>query len=351
MTRLPYARFSGVALLLAVAWILVPAAGAQGSAYRVVVPDDVDGAYLGVRLAEETEHPDGGARVTDVVQESPAAEAGIREDDIIVEFNGTIVRGPGALTKRIHGCDDGDEVMIKVIRGGQTQELEVVLSGRSMELEYVPQWKWQGEQWQAWQDSVKEQVEGLGQRLGRSYSFALPKGSREMSFRVDWGKPKLGVQLVETTPELREHLGGGADDGVLVSKVLAGTPAARAGIAVGDLIVSVDGDPVASVDELREALDDKEGKSFPVRLIRDHRPVSLEVTITEPENFRPSGPQASLRGPAPRVEARCLVLPPLPPPPAVRPIAPRVVPVPPVVREPVAPPVPPAPRVRAVTEV
>ena len=177
-----------------------------------------------------------------------------------------------------------------------------------------------------------------------------------MSFGINWGRPKLGVQLVETTPELREHLGGGEDEGVLVSVVLAGTPAARAGIAVGDLIVSVDGAPVAAVDELREALDDKDGKTFAVEVVRDHRRLSLEVTITEPEDFRPTGPQASLRGPAPRRVPP--VHPPAPtvrpiapcvaPVPMVRPIAPRVPPAPPIVRK---PPAPPAPRGRAVTEV
>ena len=330
MTRSPYIR----SLLLAVAWVLFTAAVADESGYRFVVPDDLDGAYLGVRLSEETEHPDGGARVTHVVDDSPAAEAGIREDDIIVEFDGNTVRGPAALTKRIRARDAGDEVSLRVVRDGRARELEVVLGGRSAELEFAPSGNWEGDQWQVWQDSVREQVEGLGQRLGRSYSFALPEGSRTMSFGVNWGKPKLGVQLVETTPELREHLGGTEDEGVLVSKVLAGTPAAGAGIVVGDLIVSVDGKPVASVDELREALGDKEGKTFSVQVIRDHRRMSLDVTITEPRDFRPTGPQASLPGPAPRVA-------PAPPAPPARREAPATP----------APPAPPAPRLRAVTEV
>ena len=140
-----HTRSSAMALLLVAAWILTPPAAAQGSGFRVVVPDDVDGAYLGVRLTEEIEHPDGGARVTGVVDDSPAAEAGIREDDIIVEFDGNTIRGPVALTKKIRACEAGHEVTIKVIRDGKAQEVGAVLGRRSPELVYAPQWDPEGE--------------------------------------------------------------------------------------------------------------------------------------------------------------------------------------------------------------
>jgi C-terminal processing protease CtpA/Prc len=110
---------------------------------------------------------------------------------------------------------------------------------------------------------------------------------------LTWGhKPRLGVQLVETTPELREHLGGTAEAGVLVSKILSGMPAQKAGLLVGDLIVSVDGEPVASSNDLILALQDKVGETFDVEIVRDRRTRTLEVTIPEPETDRPTGPRA-----------------------------------------------------------
>jgi len=108
-----------------------------------------------------------------------------------------------------------------------------------------------------------------------------------------WGhKPSLGVQLVETTPELREHLGGTEEAGVLVSKILSGMPAQKAGLLVGDLIVSVDGEPVASSNDLILALRDKVGETFDVEIVRNSRTRTLEVTIPEPETDRPTGPRA-----------------------------------------------------------
>jgi membrane-associated protease RseP (regulator of RpoE activity) len=130
---------------------------------------------------------------------------------------------------------------------------------------------------------------------------------------VIWGRPKLGVELVETTVELREHLGGGETEGVLVSKVLSGMPAARAGIEVGDLILRVDGRSVASVEELREALADQTGRTFPVDVVRRDRTMTLDVTIPAAEE-RPTGPRAG--GLPARPPAALLPVTGPPPPPA-----------------------------------
>ena len=93
----------------------------KGYSVGVFVNDDEasDTAYLGVQLEEETEHPEGGARVTHVVDGSPADEAGIREGDIIVEFDGRVIRGPVGLTRRIHDSSPGDHTAIVVVRDGR----------------------------------------------------------------------------------------------------------------------------------------------------------------------------------------------------------------------------------------
>jgi S1-C subfamily serine protease len=340
-----------VASVLLLASSSGPAPASDASRYATVAqafaPDvDVDGAYLGVRLTEETEHPEGGARVTHVVEESPAEEAGLQVGDIIVEFNGEVIRGPLALTQRIHALDPGDRVALKAVRDGRTQAMEVELGRRSESVGPAPDVIWQSERWQDWQDDLADRMDDLGERLGHTYSFTIPEGdSYAVPFLFDRGRPKLGVQLVETTRELREHLGGSGDEGVLVSKVLSGTPAARAKIAVGDLILSVDGESVATVDELRDALQDKEGETFTVEVARDGRRVAIQVTIPAPDEDPPTGPRAALEPPRPPA-------PPAPPAPRAAPPAPaNVAPPAPLARpalpEPAPAPPPPVPAGRA----
>jgi predicted metalloprotease with PDZ domain len=342
------------ALTLAVlaGWGLGASGARAQTAYSVgdavLLEAEEGGAYLGVRLTEETEHPEGGARVTHVVEDSPADAGGLKEGDIVVEFDGEVIRGPVSLTKRIHAREPGDRVSLKVLRDGRATELEVQLERRTG-IAFVPEVTVQSGQWEEWQEQFEEGLEGLGERLGHSYSFSVPEigGNVAAPFVLSWGRPKLGVQLVETTVELREHLGGSADEGVLVSKVLSGTPAERAGFAVGDLILAVDGESVATVDELREALAATQGETFPVKVVRQKRSLTLQVTIPAPDEDRPSGPRAGrIPRPAPPapVLAALVAAPPAPPaPPAhrARTLAP---PAPPRPLAPPTPPAPPAPR-------
>jgi len=254
-------------------------------------------AYLGVELEEETELAEGGARITNVVDESPAAAAGLEEGDVIVEFDEQVVRGPVGLSKKIESRSPGEHVRITVVRDGHKVKLEAELGRRELPRVYT------------FDGKHLEQVEGeIADRLkkakgrAKAYNFALPevRTAPYASLLLDWTRPKLGVQLVDTTPELRRHLGGSDERGVLVSKVLSGTPAQRAGIAVGDLIVSVDGKPVGSVEDLRAALEGHEGKTFRVAVVREGRPLDLEVTFPKPEDEVPTGPRAARRAAARR---------------------------------------------------
>ena len=83
-----------------------------------------------------------------------------------------------------------------------------------------------------------------------------------------------------------KSLGIEHDRGLLVVTVAAGSPAEKAGIVLGDVIVTIDGRPVRSARSLQAALDsEKIGKAVPIRLVRGGKLVELSVTVGErPEN-------------------------------------------------------------------
>jgi membrane-associated protease RseP (regulator of RpoE activity) len=95
----------------------------------------------------------------------------------------------------------------------------------------------------------------------------------------------LGVSLLDLTPELRDHMGGPKASGILVSAVEDGSPAEKAGIRVGDILLSVDGADVASASELRRELrDKKEGDTARLELQRGKSRQTVVATVTEREN-------------------------------------------------------------------
>lgn len=92
----------------------------------------------------------------------------------------------------------------------------------------------------------------------------------------------IGVSLMEITPELRVHYGAPKDAGVLVSDVRADTPAAKAGLEVGDVITAVDGKRVAwSGDVSRGIRSRKAGETVQLDVVRDRVPRRLTVTVGE----------------------------------------------------------------------
>jgi membrane-associated protease RseP (regulator of RpoE activity) len=94
--------------------------------------------------------------------------------------------------------------------------------------------------------------------------------------------PFLGISLLDLTAELRAHFGAPKGSGVLVSEVSPDTPAARCGIAVGDVITRVDGDPVESFWDVSRALrGKKKGDKVEIEIVRDRAVKKLTATVDE----------------------------------------------------------------------
>ncbi|MGQ9708141.1 MAG: S1C family serine protease, partial [bacterium] len=103
----------------------------------------------------------------------------------------------------------------------------------------------------------------------------------------------LGVRPQEVTGKIKEALKLGEGNGVLISEVLANTPAASAGLQVGDVIVEVNGQPVKGVDEFRNLIASfKPGTEVVLIIIRAGRRLTKRVVLAEfPEENRAQAPR------------------------------------------------------------
>lgn len=124
-------------------------------------------------------------------------------------------------------------------------------------------------------ESVRRHMHRVMKRLGEH-------GSR-LHLRHGGGA-FLGVELSDLTPELRTHFGVPEDAGVMVGKLVDGSPAFRAGLEVGDIVTAVDGEPVASPSALARAIRGHEdGETVVLEVWRDGQMQKISATLEERE--------------------------------------------------------------------
>jgi serine protease Do len=130
--------------------------------------------------------------------------------------------------------------------------------------------------------------------LARSIMEQLVKGGKVVR---GW----LGVAIQELTPELAAQFGLTDTKGVLVSDVMDDSPAKKAGFERADVITEYDGRAMDSPTHLRNAVAQTPiGRKVPIKLIRDKKPKTIDVTIVEqPKSFGQPGAEDNGESTAP----------------------------------------------------
>jgi predicted metalloprotease with PDZ domain len=261
------------AALLAVGVAALPAAAkskkvAWLGVYTQTVDDDMaDGFKLSV---------DHGAIVNEVVRNSPAAEAGIEEDDIIISFDTNKVWDADELTDLIQEHQPGDQVTLKVLRGKDEKEFTVTLDARR-----ASSWNLD------WAVPSVPPVPGVP---------SVPRTPRApMAFNFDnYGRHVyVGIEMQSLNEQLGAFFGVKDGDGVLISKVEEDSPAEKAGLKAGDVIVAVDSEQIDGTDDVSEILADKDaGDQVAFSLVREKKPVSVTVEVGESNEYTHWGQMA-----------------------------------------------------------
>jgi Do/DeqQ family serine protease len=122
-----------------------------------------------------------------------------------------------------------------------------------------------------------------GGNVGVGFAVPINMAESVMKQLVATGevhRGRLGVQVKDLTPELAESMGIAARQGAVVDFVDVLSPAQRAGIALGDVILAVDGDPVRGAADLRNRVGlTPVGHKIQLTLLRDKASKTLDVTI------------------------------------------------------------------------
>lgn len=210
------------------------------------VSENVKHGFLGVsvqRLDDDEREKIGvshGVQVMDVEKESAAAKADIREGDVIQAVNGEKVRDPQALAEIVRELAAGSTVKIGIWRGGKALEVKAVLGQLGPRRNFI----WHG---------------GPLTKIVRSRAF-------------------LGVNLLEPDADLAAYFAVPAGQGVLITAVEKGTPAEKAEMKSGDVIVQIAGKAVKGSDDIHEALGAlKEGDSLDITVVRHGKRETLKA--------------------------------------------------------------------------
>jgi serine protease Do len=231
-----------------------PPAGVSGwgAAIGVSVRDLTADEIAGARLPQP-----GGVFVDRVREGGPAAEAGIRAEDIIVEFDGERVRGVRDFTRLVQDTPTGRTVRAVLLRDGARQTVDVTPEAR-------------GGPFSQWPEIARE----IERTVPRDFAFDvdLPRGIVVMSRGV------LGATLLPLDRQLAEYFG--VEDGVLVSSVGTETPGSRAGLRAGDVVTAVNDRRVSSAGDVSRELR-AAGSTARLQIVRDKRQMTLNVTLPE----------------------------------------------------------------------
>ena len=176
-----------------------------------------------------------GALVNEVVKDSPAADAGLKRGDIILTFDGQMIKELNDLPQLVAVTAVDKTVKVEIFRGDKKREVKVKIG-----------------------------------KLDEGHGGVVAEEKQE--------EDALGISAADVTPELAARYSLESKEGVLVTRIDPDGHAAEANLRVGDLILEADGQEVASVKSFKKILDGlREGKVL--RLLIQRKSTLLYTTV------------------------------------------------------------------------
>jgi len=236
---------------------------------------------IGVSVSDVDASKGTGGVMIDTVEEGSAAEkAGLKNGDVVVEFDDERVRSVRQFTRLVGETPSGRQVAAAVMRDGKRVTVNVEPREAS------PFHVFDDNRWQTL-DNLREFVRPMPVPPAAPRPPSTPRAPRPPAldgFLWSTGN-QLGVTVNGISEQLKEYFG--VKDGVLVASVTEGSAAGKAGVKAGDVIVSVNGSTIEDASGLRREMQRLDaGEDFTLNIVRDKKPMTLKGKSEQNRNRR-----------------------------------------------------------------
>jgi serine protease Do len=242
--------------------------------FSIALPDE-GGSWLGVETQEVTAErakelklsAERGVIIGKVLEESPAAKAGLKDGDVVTEINGQRVEGTVQFRRMIRETPAGRSLQLTVWRDGRSETITATLG------------------------KMQENHKRLMGAMPQVFNFRIPDIPEFAPVpgvpSIEWdngnllmNRPRLGIDAEDLGGQLGSYFGAPDGEGVLVREVNKGSAAEKAGLKAGDVITSLNGERIHGLAELRSKLAaGSDGKTAKLGVLRNKSALTLDVEI------------------------------------------------------------------------
>ncbi|MBN1938300.1 MAG: PDZ domain-containing protein [Candidatus Aminicenantes bacterium] len=253
---------------------VISRAQAPSSGMSVAVPVDIvlsvagdikkNGKVLRGWIGIDVLESEGRLEIVEVKPKSPAELAKLKEGDLIVRIDGSGVDSGADFSREIRKRKPGQDALLGIHRNGEEVKVMVKVG------EYT-------------EEEGRRELESRFTRL-----FPPPLEDQVSVFKTLGGRNRLffgptkniGMSLQELTRELAVHFGSKEGLGLLVTHFPADSPAEKAGLKVGDVLVKADGRDLETIDTLFFIMDRKKaGEKITFEILRERKTITIEVPV------------------------------------------------------------------------
>ena len=244
-----------------------------------------DRAYLGIgvrdvdsEVAKKLNLKDvRGVEITQVEENSPAAKAGIKDGDVVLEYNGQAVEGGEQLSRLVRETPIGRAVKIGVWRAGSMQTVSATIEASKGPMIIA-------------NGGAPFAITTPEIHIPDVRAFRMPELEQNFPGMIAMAGTRLGVmtESLSHQEQFAEFLG--VKEGALVKQVTKNSAAEKAGIKAGDVIVKVEDTSISAAGDITRALREARGKkTVTVTVVRSKKEMPITVTLETPA----AGPAAT----------------------------------------------------------